>query len=255
MIDMGLFLLGALGALLTIYMAKHEIIPEFRPLFDTSEKENEVSEHQEHIKNTEKHIDDIQNKLEEEKPLTEDSVTRLTIVINTSQDELRDERKRLQVLEREIKQNQIISRSVGFLIYIILGGVFGSLLADKVQVDGLNEDLPNFFKSMLIGATWTSYLSTIGFSSGPKKADEIIEAGLKGFAEKFVALKKEIMNIIAQEAAKAENVVKTEKVEQPYNADEVSRIITDKIDLAGIDLQKDMNLTRQMVRREMKRIL
>ena len=108
---------------------------------------------------------------------------------------------------------------------------------------------------MLIGATWTSYLSTIGFSSGPKKADEIIEAGLKGFAEKFVALKKEIMNIIAQEAAKAENVVKTEKVEQPYNADEVSRIITDKIDLAGIDLQKDMNLTRQMVRREMKRIL
>ena len=111
------------------------------------------------------------------------------------------------------------------------------------------------FPKSLIGATWTSYLSTIGFSSGPKKADEIIEAGLKGFAEKFVALKKEIMNIIAQEAAKAENVVKTEKVEQPYNADEVSRIITDKIDLAGIDLQKDMNLTRQMVRREMKRIL
>lgn len=254
MMDISLFLLGALGALLTVYIAKQEIIPEFRPLFDTSGKEKEVSEHQEHIKNTEKHIDDIQNKLEEEKPLTEDSVTRLTIVINTSQDELRDERKRLQVLEREIKQNQIISRSVGFLIYIILGGVFGSLLAGKVQVDGLNGDLPNFFESMLIGATWTSYLSTIGFRSGQKKADEIIEAGLKEFTEKFVALKKGIMDILAQEAANAENAEKA-KVEQPLYTNEVARIIADKIDLAEVDLQRDMNLTKQMVRREIKGIL
>lgn len=251
--DIGLFLLGALGALLTVYMAKQEIIPEFRPLFDTFEKEKEVSEHQKHIKNTEKHIDDIQIKLEEEKPLTEDSVKRLTIVINTSQDELRDERKRLQVLEREIKQNQIISRSVGFIIYIILGGVFGSLLAGRVQVEGLNGDLPNFFESMLIGATWTSYLSTIGFKSGHKKADEIIEASLKEFAEKYDTLKKEIMKILDQEVTKAKNVDDAEKpkVKQPLNIYEIAKI-TDQIDFAGVDLQKDMNLTRQMVQRVIK---
>ncbi|MBU4056278.1 MAG: hypothetical protein KKA41_18135 [Proteobacteria bacterium] len=102
--DLGLFLFGALGALLIVYLAKQEIIPEFRPLFDTSEKQKEVMEHQNHIKKTEKHIDDIQTKLEE-KTVPEDAVTRLTTVIKTSQDELRDERTRLQTLEGEIKQN------------------------------------------------------------------------------------------------------------------------------------------------------
>lgn len=128
-----LFLFGMLGALLTVYLAKHEVIPEFRPLFDTSEKVKKAREYQNHIKKTEKHIDDIQAKLEAES-LTENAVTRLTTVIKTSQDEIRDERSRLQILEREIKQSQVFSRSVGFLFYIILGGVFGSLLAGRVQI-------------------------------------------------------------------------------------------------------------------------
>ena len=72
----------------------------------------------------------------------------------------------------------------------------------------------------MIGATWTSYLSTIGFRSVQQKTDEIIEAGLKESAEKFDALKKEIMTTVAQEIARAE---KAEKVEQPVIAYEVSR--------------------------------
>jgi hypothetical protein len=32
--NMGLFFLGAPGALLTVYLAKQEIIPEFRVIFD-----------------------------------------------------------------------------------------------------------------------------------------------------------------------------------------------------------------------------
>ncbi|MFZ2070745.1 MAG: hypothetical protein WAV32_03920 [Halobacteriota archaeon] len=48
--DMSLFLFGALGAILTVYLAKQEVIPEFRPLFEISEKEKEVIEHQDHIR-------------------------------------------------------------------------------------------------------------------------------------------------------------------------------------------------------------
>ncbi len=252
--DISLFFLGAMGAILTVYLAKQEVIPEFRPLFDTSGTEKEASEHQNHINKTEKHIDDIQTKLEE-KSLPDGDVTRLTTVLKTSQDELRDERTRLQTLERDIKQNQIFSRGVGFVVYIVLGGVFGSLLAGRIQVEGLSGDLPNFFKSIVIGATWTSYLSTIGISSVQKRADEITEARLAESAEKFDAFKKEITKIVAQEVAKVEKAEKAEKVEQPLHAGEVARIVADKLDLAWVDVQKNMNLTRQMVRREIKGIL
>jgi hypothetical protein len=161
--DWVFFLPGMLGALLTVYLAKQEIVPEFRPLFDTSKKEKEAGEHRGHIKETEKHIDDLQAKLEAES-VAEEVVTRLTIVLNTSLSELREERTRLQRLEREIKQNQVISRGLGFLFYIVLGGVFGALLAGKVQVEGMSGKLSDFFKSIVIGATWTSYLSVLGFS-------------------------------------------------------------------------------------------
>jgi len=217
--DWGLFLLGMLGALLTVYLAKQEVIPEFRPLFNISEKEKEAREHRDHIKKTEKHIDEIQARLEAES-FPEDAVARLTTVLKSSQDELRDERIRLQRLEREIKQSQIISRTLGFLFYIILGGVFGSLLADRVQVKGLSGDLPDYFESIVIGATWTSYLSVIGFSQVGKKVDEKIEAA-----------KKEIVETAIKEV---------ERTGQSLPADAVAEIAAEKLDQARAMVQRDI---------------
>lgn len=249
--DVGLFLFGAMGALLTVYLAKQEVVPEFRPLFDASEKEKEAMKHQDHVSKTEKHIDDIQAKLERES-CPDDVATRLTTVLNTSLSELQAERIRLQTLEREIKQSQVISRSLGFLFYIVLGGIFGSLLAGRVQVEGLSGDLPNFFESILIGATWISYLSSIGFRSGQKKADERIEAGLKESAEKIDAVKKEITEIVFQEVEKAE---KAEKLEHPLHANEVAKTVAEKLDLATMEVQKGLNLTKQMVQKDMMGVL
>ena len=217
--DWGLFLLGMLGALLTVYLAKQEGIPEFRPLFNISEKEKEAREQRDHIKKTEKHIDEIQARLEAES-FPEDAVARLTTVLKSSQDELRDERIRLQRLEREIKQSQIISRTLGFLFYIILGGVFGSLLADRVQVKGLSGDLPDYFESIVIGATWTSYLSVIGFSQVGKKVDEKIEAA-----------KKEIVETAIKEV---------ERTGQSLPADAVAEIAAEKLDQARAMVQRDI---------------
>jgi hypothetical protein len=248
---LGLFFLGALGALLTVYIAKQEVIPEFRPLFETSEKEQEARDHQDHIAKTEKHIDEVQTKLATES-IHKDVTERLTIVLNTSLSELQAERARLQVLEREIKQSQLIRRGLGFLFYIGLGGVFGYLLAGRVKVEGLSGDLPSYFQSIVIGATWTSYLSTIGFRSGQKKADERIEAGQKQSAEKFEALKKELTHSVVEVVANAE---KAEKVEHPVRTDKVAREVADKIDLAKLDFQKNLILTRNLVRRDVQGIL
>lgn len=247
----GLFLLGALGALLTVYLAKQQVIPEFRALFDTTDKEREAREHRDHIKRTEKHIDDIQDKLEPNR-LEKDLVTQLTTVLKTSQDELKGERTRLQTLEREIKQSQIISRSLGFLFYIVLGGVFGSLLAGRVKVDGLSGDLPTYFQSIVIGATWITYLSTIGFRSGQGKTDAIIEAGKKETAESNEAFKKELASKVEKIVA---DVEKADKVAHPVRAPEVKRMLDEELGKINMTAQKNWDMTREMVRRNVKGLL
>jgi len=199
-VDIVLFCFGALGALLTVYIGKQEIVPEFRPLFDTSEKEKEAIRHRNHIKLTEQHIDTIQARIED--PSTsENDATKLQFVLETSLKELQVERERLQILEHEIKQSQVISRALGFLFYIVLGGVFGSLLAGQVKIEGLSNDLSIYLQSMVIGTTWITYLSVIGLNQINKKINEEIET-----------LRKEIQQIVET------TVSQTEKRSQQPNS-------------------------------------
>jgi hypothetical protein len=96
--SIGLFLLGALGALLTVYLAKQEVIPEFRAIYDKSNDEIEIGQRQDHIKKTEKDIDDIQARLREE-PLPDSLAQRLEKVLESSLTEIRDERTRLEIVQ------------------------------------------------------------------------------------------------------------------------------------------------------------
>lgn len=250
--DAGLFLLGMLGALLVVYLAKQEVVPEFRPLFDTSGAQDEAREHRDHIKKTENEIDGIQAKLRDGDSLSADQTQRLATVLNTSLSEIQVERVRLQTLEREIVRNQLISRSLGFLFYIILGGVFGFLLAGKIKVEGLSGDLPTYFQSIVIGATWTTYLSAIGFRSGQDKANERIEAFKKEAGERIETLKRELTPRVAEKVANAE---RADKVETPVLAGEVERMLTEEIDRTNMAMQKKLEQTRQMVRRDVKGLL
>lgn len=208
--DIVLFCFGALGALLTVYIGKQEIVPEFRPLFDTSEKEKEAIRHHNHIKLTEQHIDTIQARIED--PSTSDNdATKLQIVLETSLKELQAARERLQILEHEIKQSQVISRALGFLFYIVLGGIFGSLLAGQVKIEGLSNDLSIYLQSMVIGATWITYLSIIGLNQIKKKVNEEIET-----------LRKEIQQIVettvsqTEERSKQPNSIPSSQLTQIY---------------------------------------
>lgn len=247
--DIGLFLLGILGALLTVYLAKEEIIPEFRPLFDTSEKEIEVKKLQDHVSITRQQIDDLQAKLIGSEPLPVELTQRLITVIETSQAEIKTERERLDKLEREIKQSQFFSRGLGFFVYIVLGGVFGSLLANRVKVEGLSGDLPTSFQSIIIGATWTTFLSLIGFRLGRQRAENRIEAVKKETAETFEALKKELSPKVAEKVADAE---RREATEQPILAGEAARLVEDRIDRTHTGLQSLLDVTRSGIRKDCK---
>ncbi len=211
--DIVLFCFGALGALLTVYIGKQEIVPEFRPFFDTSEKEKEAIRHRNHIKLTEQHIDAIQARIED--PSTsENDLTKLQIVLETSQKELQAERERLQILEHEIKQSQVISRALGFLFYIVLGGVFGSLLADQVKIEGLSNDLSIYLQSMVIGATWITYLSVIGLNQINKKINEEIET-----------LRKEIQQIVETTVSQTEERRKPSKSIPPSQLTQIYELL------------------------------
>ncbi|MFQ5974727.1 MAG: hypothetical protein ACE5J5_00220 [Candidatus Hydrothermarchaeales archaeon] len=250
MVNMSLFLFGALGAILTVYLAKQEVIPEFRPLFDTADIENEAKEHKEHISNTEKEIDNIQARLREES-VDSDLTKRLTIVLETSLSELKAERLRLQTLERDIRNHQIILRGLGFLFYICLGGVFGAMLAGRTTVEGLNANLSIHFQSIVIGATWTSYLSTIGFRSVQEKADDRIEAGEKKLRNTIEAVKKDLIQKISEKLEDAEKAVGKE---QPILA-EVTNMVAGELDRANMSMQMQMDATRAMVKRDVKGLL
>ncbi|KPL24741.1 MAG: hypothetical protein AMJ75_02950 [Phycisphaerae bacterium SM1_79] len=224
--DFGLFFLGMLGAILTVYLAKQEVVPEFRLLFDTSDKEKEANRHRAHIKQTEDDIDGVQTQLKTPQ-LEETLAQRLMKVLESNQVELRDERTRLQTLEREIKQSQVFSRGIGFLLYIVLGGVFGSLLSGKVKVEGLSGDLPNFFEAIIIGATWTSYLSVIGSSRVSKKVDEKIEAARSEIVERANKRQKEASQQHKPEAAEAFSEM-------------VMKITPEVFDMARMQVQRDV---------------
>ena len=112
--------------------------------------------------------------------------------------------------------------------------------------------MPDYFKSVLIGATWTTYLSAIGFRSGQKKADARIVAVQNESAEKINAAKKEIVETVAHEASKVDV---DGRAPSPVLADVLSRIVTAKLDTTQSKLQKDLDFTRHMIQRDARGFL
>src|SRR5947207_2408604 len=101
-----LFVCGAAGALLTVYLAKQVWIPEFRPFSDTTADQAEAEKLQNHIVQTNKNIDDTQAQLKEKEVEANPGQQ----LITNYESMLQRDGVRLQTLERRIKQNQAISR-------------------------------------------------------------------------------------------------------------------------------------------------
>lgn len=57
--------------------------------------------------------------------------------------------------------NQIWRKGVGLIVYILLGGSVASLVAGWVTIEGASGTLPKILVGLIVGASWTTYLSVI----------------------------------------------------------------------------------------------
>ena len=246
MITIGMFGFGALGALLFVYLAKNEPIPEFRPLFDTFELQREARRHRKHIEKTERDIDTVQDRL---RNVSADGAVScidpqcLTTVLESYLEEIDKERTRLQYLEHQIRLNQMTSRTLGFFFYIIMGGIIGALLATEIEINVFASDSSNYIESMVIGATWISYLSTIGFRFTRNKPGERIDRLRKDSLDDMKIPRDEIINGLREEQV----------------SEEVLTRIVQKVDHTNLRLQQklqdDFDITREIIDEDAKGML
>ena len=189
--EWGLFGLGISGALVTLYVATRQVVPEFRPLYDVAEQEAELRKLQDHILKTRSDVDSIQGQLRKEK-LSAELGRRLESVLESAQNELSADRGREQILERLILRRTVYARSLGFLIYAGLGGVFAALLADKIEIGDVSAGASHSLSAFVIGATWMSYLSVVGLSSLRQDAVAETEAVSETAETQIAALRAQV---------------------------------------------------------------
>lgn len=249
-IDSVAFIFGAFGALLFVYIAKDVAIPEFRPLYDISDMKREARRHRKHIEKTEADIDSVQDRLKDVPSLSEDTQV-LSDVLESYLKEVEGERNRLRVLEKEIKYEQILSRGLGFVFYIVLGGVFGSLLSDQVNITFISEDVSNYLESFVVGATWTSYLSSIGIRSGQKRAGEHFNRLRDGWLREIDQYKKELKNLKATMSRMTADL----GVEEGSSYELLWSAVSEKLDDTGLKFVDELDEAKQSIDNDVKGLL
>lgn len=167
-----LYVLGAVGALVAIYARSEDPIPPFRAFYDYSEDETELVGVRQEINQANLKRKEVPEDYRSSK-LTDEQFNNL---VKEYDDRIADLEKTRSSLGSKIRQAQILHRFLGFVVYILLGAVFAGLLSPLITVEGLQGKISDFAKPILIGATWTSYLSVLGFRNVEKKTDSVIRA-------------------------------------------------------------------------------
>lgn len=201
--DWALFVPGAAGALVTVYLAAKEVVPEFPPLIDVATKEEELVRRQKRIQTTELEIDESQKELRSDPPISNTRLERLSKHLDTSREEVDADRTRVQQLEKDVAWSQRWSRTIGFIVYVVLGGVFAALVASNVEVQGRASGFEGTFadgvKAFVIGGAWTSFLATIGYQSGSNKVDRQLQSARQDALARIKSLEEEIDDVFKSE--------------------------------------------------------
>lgn len=182
-----LFLFGAGGSLLTVYVAQREFLPELWPLYDIRDKEAEVAETRARVRSTAAQIDGIQRRLEQD-DCSEETTRQLSMVLQTSLQEVHQERERLDHLERAIMRAQLGSRLMGLAFYVVLGGFVAAAVAGRQLLPGLAPTgLPDIAEALVVGTMWTSYAHVLGSRVQQDKARVLFEDALNEVEWKYQA--------------------------------------------------------------------
>jgi hypothetical protein len=101
-IEWALFIPGAAGALVTVYLAAKEVVPEFPPLVDVATKQEELARRLKRIRKTESEIDETQQELLSNPPISQTRFERISKHLDTSRQEVDADRARVQQLEKDV---------------------------------------------------------------------------------------------------------------------------------------------------------
>jgi hypothetical protein len=243
--DWGMFVAGAVGALIAVYLAREQVIPEFRPLYDISAREVELAELREHTQRTEKELAALQTRVIAQPPPPEAEAQYLLKVRELSLQELRDERQVVGTLERAITRYQVISRGIGFILYVVLGGVIGGFLASRVDVVGLDGDFEPAIKAAVIGTAWTSYLAALGMRLGKEKIENRIEQVKVDTLQQLDSVQTRLMPEVISKMAVAET---SDRRDKPVEAQQTGVFISDYIAKLKTDTAKRFEGTRLLVK-------
>ena len=254
-----LFAVGAAGALGTIYLSTKEVIPEFRPLYDTTDIKDELLVLRDKIKKAIEEIDTAQAKLQTK--ITADELKIQQAYIESSQTKLKGYRDRQKDIEGKLTIGQIWSRGLGFVVYVFLGGIISSLLAGWVTIAGVIGNLPQVVAALIVGSSWISYLNTLSIKTKTDASAGIVQNSQQNTNQTIADLIKQVQDIIKK--------LPTQNIQQPkmdkgVNAPELP--VTDTLnqfaeemkkafDNAQQDLQRNYDSTNQKVKENMQRIL
>jgi hypothetical protein len=182
------FLLGLLGATLTLYLAKQVVIPELRPLYDTSQIESDLRDLRAAVVDDRQRIRAVQTEIEAQPQRVAD----LARLVESYEGLLKLDQSSLDALEGRLRRNQIFSRGMGFLLFVILGGVIAGLLTGRVTVSGFQGTLPQSFQAVAIGAGWTGFLSVLGIRNIQEAAANQLDQVRDHAVQQIDALKTDL---------------------------------------------------------------
>lgn len=160
-----LYLLGALGAILTLYIRSDEPIPSFRAFFDYEAQEVEL----EKVKNEITADEEIRKSYSKDYRNGVLDNSKFEYLTREIDDLIADMSMKRLSLEKRVAGAQILHRSLGFIFYVVFGSLFAGLLSNIIDVEGLEGPLSSALKPLVLGATWTTYLSLLGFRDQKNK--------------------------------------------------------------------------------------
>ena len=123
---------------------------------------------------------------------------------------------RLALLERRLLGSQLVSRGLGFLLFVFLGGVVAYLLTGRVKVTGFDGTLPQVFQAIAIGAGWTGFLSVFGIRNIQESASKQVDAVKDSTVQQLIDLKSSLGGLVRPGPAQGPSMV-------PFSARPTSR--------------------------------
>jgi hypothetical protein len=210
------FLFGVSGALVIVFLRIFEQLPRMSMSSDIILLEDSLKDLRTELKDVNDRFDDVQKRmsksmLDDVKPLDQARVDVEELKALSASYEIRinDTRLRMMGVEKEIRSMKLKQWTIGAFLFTFLGGIFAVFVPDlvggkSILVNGV-FNAEGVAYSLLIGATWTTYISLIEGTASVKQVAKQKNAAIDALAKEVESKTK-----LGAELFESYNYVKSE---------------------------------------------